>query len=184
MQSPTGIFRLKGTVSAVAGAEMDDIGELPDAGQRFNRQVKTHGGRLNAVEQELAALGDVCMEKTTKDQKLAAICSFAQNKGGSQSATVALTADEIQRCVAVSRWNAYDLIDETGESLNGRKSGRRRRSRPAPASSTSRRRCWSIMKKYTRLRRARTSSSQEWLPTRCRVQTLAQRRTRARLGTA
>ena len=94
---------LKGTVRAVVDAEIDDLGELPDAGRAFHRQVATHGERLDAVERQLAALGDVGTAKTTKEQKLAAICTFALNKRGGQSSTVAVTAAEIQGCVGVSR---------------------------------------------------------------------------------
>ncbi|MEF8906193.1 MAG: hypothetical protein V5A29_20085, partial [Haloarculaceae archaeon] len=82
---------LKGTVRAIVDAEIDDIGEFPDAGRAFNRQVATYSERLDAVERQLAALGDVGTAKTTKEQKLAAIRAFALNKRGSQS-TVAVTA--------------------------------------------------------------------------------------------
>lgn len=109
---------LKGTVRAIVDAEIDEIGELPDAGRAFHRQVATHAERLDAVEQQLAALGDVGAPKTSKAQKLAAIQAFAQNKRGSQS-TVAVTAEEIQGCVGVSRRYAYDLIDEAAEALDG-----------------------------------------------------------------
>jgi hypothetical protein len=57
---------LKSTVRAIVNAEIDDIGELPDAGRAFNRQVATYDERLAAVEQQVAALGDVAAEKTTK----------------------------------------------------------------------------------------------------------------------
>lgn len=78
---------LKGTVRGVVDAEIDDLGALPDAGRAFNREVATHGERLDAVERQLAALGDVETAKTTKEQKLAAIRAFALNKRGSRSTT-------------------------------------------------------------------------------------------------
>lgn len=109
---------LKGTVRAVLDAEIDDIGELPDAGRAFNRQVATYEERLAAVEQQVEALGDVQAEKTTKEQKLAAIITFAGNKRGGPSETVTVTADEIQGCVGVSRRYAYDLIDEAATVLD------------------------------------------------------------------
>ena len=109
---------LKGTVRAIVNTEIDDIGELPDAGRAFNREVGTHTERLDTLKQQLAALGDVGTAKTTKEQKLAAICAFAGNKRGSQS-TVAVTAEEIQGCVGVSRRYAYDLIEEAAEELDG-----------------------------------------------------------------
>lgn len=91
---------------------------MPDSGRAFNRQVATHSERLDAIEEQLTALGDVGTAKTTKEQKLAAICAFARNKGG-QSGTVAVTASDIQGCIGVSRRYAYDLIDEAAEELDG-----------------------------------------------------------------
>ncbi len=110
---------LKGTVRAIVDAEIDNIGELPDAGRAFHRDVATHAERLDAVEKQLTALGDIGAAKTTKEEKLAAIVTFAQNKGGNQSATVAVTADEIQGCVGVSRRYAYELIDDAAATLDG-----------------------------------------------------------------
>ena len=109
---------LKGTVRALVDAEIDEIGELPDAGQAFSREVATHTERLDAVERQLAVLGNVGAAKTTKAQKLAAICVFAQNKRGNQS-TVAVMAEEIQDCVGVSRRYVYDLVDKAAEELDG-----------------------------------------------------------------
>ena len=110
---------LKGTVRAIVDAEIDNIGELPDAGRAFHPDVATHAERLDTVEEQLTALGDIGTAKTTKEEKLAAICAFAQNKGGNQSATVAVTADEIQGCVGVSRRYAYELIDDAAATLDG-----------------------------------------------------------------
>ncbi|MCU4926470.1 hypothetical protein OB905_10815 [Halobacteria archaeon AArc-dxtr1] len=110
---------LKGTIRALVGAEIDEIGELPESGRTFNRQVETHAERLDAVEKRLAALGEIDREKTTKEQKIAAICTFAQNKRGGRSSTVAVTAKEIQGCVGVSRRYAYDLIGEVAEVVEG-----------------------------------------------------------------
>jgi hypothetical protein len=98
---------LKGTVRAAVDADIDDIGELPDAGRSFNRWIGTHEERLDALERQLAALGDVGTTKTTKEQKLAAVLHFATNKQGTQSGTVAVTADESQGCVGISRRYAY-----------------------------------------------------------------------------
>lgn len=110
---------LTGTVRAALAADIDEIGELPDAGRTFNRQVKTYEERLNAVERQLAAFGDVSTTKTTKEQKLAAVLHFAANKQGGLSQTVAVTADEIQGCVGVSRRYAYDLIEEAADVCAG-----------------------------------------------------------------
>jgi len=110
---------LKGTVRAIVDADIDEIGELPDAGRSFHRTVVTQTERLATVEEQVAAFGDVDATKTTKAQKLAAICAFAQNKHNSQSSTVAVTAAEIRGCVGVSRRYAYELIDEAATELEG-----------------------------------------------------------------
>ncbi len=110
---------LKGTVRAITDADIDELRELPDAGRAFNGQVGTHDARLDTVEEQLAALGDINTTKTTKEQKLAAVLHFATNKRGTQSGTVAVTADEIQGCVGVSRRYAYDLIEEAAEVYAG-----------------------------------------------------------------
>ncbi|KAB7514659.1 hypothetical protein DM867_05955 [Halosegnis rubeus] len=110
---------LKGTVRAIVDADIDEIGELPDAGRSFHRTVVTQTERLATVEEQVAAFGDVDAAKTTKAQKLAAICAFAQNKHNSQSSTVAVTAAEIRGCVGVSRRYAYELIDDAAAELAG-----------------------------------------------------------------
>lgn len=110
---------LKGTVRAIVDADIDEIGELPDAGRSFHRTVVTQTERLATVEEQVAAFGDVDATKTTKAQKLAAICAFAQNKHNSQSSTVAVTAAEIRGCVDVSRRYAYELIDDAAAELAG-----------------------------------------------------------------
>jgi hypothetical protein len=71
--------------------------------EQVHQRIETHSDRLEAAEEQLAALGDVGTAKTTKEQKLAAIIHFATNKRGTQSQAVAVTADEIQGCVGVSR---------------------------------------------------------------------------------
>jgi len=110
---------LNGTVRAMVDADIDEIGELPDAGRSFHREVVTQAERLATVEEQVAAFGDVDAAKTTKAQKLAAICAFAQNKHNSQSSTVAVTAAEIRGCVGVSRRYAYELIDEAAAEVDG-----------------------------------------------------------------
>lgn len=110
---------LKGTIQVVVDAEIDDIGDLPDAGRAFHREMATYAERLNAAEGQLTALGDIGTAKTTKEEKLAAICTFARNKRGGPSATVAVTVNEIQGRAGVSRRYAYELIDEAAAELAG-----------------------------------------------------------------
>lgn len=110
---------LKGTVRAILDADIDEIAELPDAGRGFNQRVGSHEDRLDTLERQLAALGDISSTKTTKEQKLAAVLHFATNKRETQSGSVTVTADEIQGCVGISRRYAYDLIEDAAELCSG-----------------------------------------------------------------
>ena len=76
---------------------------MPDAGRERNDQLEEFERRLVALERQLASIEDVTTEKTSKKEKIAAICAFAQNKTNTQASTVAVTAAEIRGCVGVSR---------------------------------------------------------------------------------
>ena len=110
---------LKATLRAMTAADIDTIEDLPDAGAAVQDRVAQLGGRVDALDQRVAALGDVGTEKTSKEQKYAAILAFAQNKGGTQQSKVAVTAPEIKGCVGVSRRYAYDLIGEMAREVAG-----------------------------------------------------------------
>lgn len=110
---------LKGSVRAAIGADIDTIDELPDAGRRFRRAHEAHAERLDAVEHRLAAYAELGADRSTKAEKLAAIAAFADNKAAGRSSTVAVTADEVQGCVGVSRRYAYDLLEVAAGSIEG-----------------------------------------------------------------
>lgn len=109
---------MKGTLRAVVGGEIDDIGELPDAGRGLNDQLARYDERLRAVERRLDALGDVETSADTKTEKIAAVLSFALNKHSGQ-AKVAVSPQEIKGCTGVSRRYAYDLIETIGDEVKG-----------------------------------------------------------------
>lgn len=110
---------LKGTVRVMLDGDVGELTDLPDAGRAFQQRLAGLDDRLDAVEQQVAALGDLGTAKTTKEEKLAAILAFAANKRGTRSGTVAVTASEIQGCVGVSRRYAYELIEAAAEACAG-----------------------------------------------------------------
>jgi hypothetical protein len=109
---------LKGTVRAAIDAEIDEIGDLPNAGHAFAEQLADYETRLAAVEQRLAAFGDVDTTADTKAEKMAAVLAFALNKHDDRS-KVAVSPDEVRGCAGVSRRYAYELIDVMGDEVTG-----------------------------------------------------------------
>lgn len=109
---------LKGTVRAAIHAEIDDIGDLPEAGHDFNERLANYETRLAAVERQLDALSDIDTTADTKAEKMAAVLSFALNKENGRS-KVAVSPQEVRGCAGVSRRYAYDLIDAMGEEVTG-----------------------------------------------------------------
>jgi hypothetical protein len=65
--------------------------------------------RVVELEGTLEAIHDIGAEKTSKEEKIAKLVSFARNRGGDQ---VVLTAETVQGVTGVSQRYAYDLIDE------------------------------------------------------------------------
>jgi len=109
---------MKGTLRAVVGGEIDDIGELPDAGRELDDQLTRFDERLGTIERRLDALGDVETSADTKAEKVAAVLAYARNKRNGQS-KVAVTLHEVKGCAGVSRRYAYELIDTIGDEIDG-----------------------------------------------------------------
>ena len=109
---------LTGAVRAMTGSEIESVEELPGAGREFRERLEEFEARLDAVERRLERLGDVGQEPTSKEEKFAAVLSFAENKRNG-SAKVALSPQEIKGCTGVSRRYAYELIDEMGQGVDG-----------------------------------------------------------------
>jgi hypothetical protein len=109
---------LKGTVRAIIDADIETLDELPPAGRTFGQQVQTVAERLAAVEQQLETLGEIGEESSSKEEKFAAILSFAANKQ-TGNGKVALSPHDIKGCTGVSRRYAYELIDAMAASVDG-----------------------------------------------------------------
>jgi len=100
--------------------------------------------RLETVEQELAgarqeiselegvveSLRDIGNEKTTKEEKIAAIVSYADNIRDDGQAEITVAAQEIKGAAGVSRRYAYDLIEDVAEQ-HGWASVREPKSQPS-----------------------------------------------------
>ena len=70
---------------------------------------------VSAHGEQLSAIADVGGKKTSKDEKITAIATFAMRKSDANSTKVLVDAGEIQGCVDCSRRYAYDLIDDLAE---------------------------------------------------------------------
>lgn len=110
---------LKGTIRSFVDGDIESIHGFPDAGRTFRDRVESLSGRVADVEDRIEALGDIRAEKSTKEQKYAAVLAYAANKRSVNGQRVAVTADEIQGCVGVSRRYAYDLIDAMAADVTG-----------------------------------------------------------------
>lgn len=69
--------------------------------------------QLAEIQSQLDAIQDLGREKTTKEEKVAAIVRFAQNAASNPtSERVVVKARQIKGVAGVSRRYAYDLIDD------------------------------------------------------------------------
>lgn len=69
--------------------------------------------QLAEIESQLEAIQDLGREKTTKEEKVAAIVQYAQNTATNpETDRVAVKAREIKGVAGVSRRYAYDLVDD------------------------------------------------------------------------
>lgn len=110
---------LKATLRVMADADIEAIDELPTAGRSFRRQLEEFETTLASLDRRLALLGDIEADKSTKDQKIAAVLAFADNKRDAEQSTIAVTAHEVKGCVGVSRRYAYDLMEAMADDLDG-----------------------------------------------------------------
>ena len=76
-------------------------------------RVEQLGDRLVELEQNIAAISDLGREKTTKEEKIAAMVQFAMNQATDPTAErVALTPKEIKGVTGVGLRHAYNYLDE------------------------------------------------------------------------
>ena len=109
---------LTGGVRALVDEEIESLEELPAAARKTAENRRAAREELDAVQSRVAALGDLGAERTSKEEKIAAVLTFAFNKGDGES-KVSVTPQEIRGCTGVSRRYAYDLVEEIGSSVTG-----------------------------------------------------------------
>lgn len=96
-----------------------DVGELEAVSKAVQRveslQVENAElrDRVAELEEQIGAISDIGQEKTTKEEKIAAIVTWAQRQAGDEETdTVLVKVKDIIGCTGVSRRYAYDLLDE------------------------------------------------------------------------
>lgn len=101
---------------AEIGGEHHPLEGLPDAGEQTRGDIDDLQSAVTNHGKQLEAIRDVGSEKTGKDEKVAAIAAFAQQKVDGSQSKVLVEASEIRGCTGVSRRYAYDLVDTIGNS--------------------------------------------------------------------
>ena len=89
----------------------DEDVDLHEAVTRAVDRVEELEHRLDELEEMKEMLSDVGTQKTSKEEKVAAIVTYASQKDGGMRGTV-VKPKEIAGIVGVSKRYAYDLIDD------------------------------------------------------------------------
>lgn len=86
---------------------------MPTAAKAIADEFEAMTQRIAALEQNVAAISDLGREKTTKEEKIAAMVQFAMNQASDARAErVALTPKEIKGVTGVGLRHAYNYLDE------------------------------------------------------------------------
>lgn len=70
------------------------------------------------LREQLDALGDIGEQKTSKEQKIAAIVTYANQKRDQDNDVMRVMPGEIKGVVNVSRRYAYDLVDDMADEFD------------------------------------------------------------------
>ena len=73
---------------------------------------------MSDLEAQVAQLGEVGADRSTKAEKYTAVLRFAANKRMANG-KVAVSPVEIKGCTGVSRRYAYDLVEAMADDLDG-----------------------------------------------------------------
>lgn len=74
--------------------------------------------KMADIQSGVEAIQELGSEKTTKEEKVAQLVSYAQNQLNGRSGRVALTVKEIKGTAGVTRRYAYDLLDDLPEEYD------------------------------------------------------------------
>lgn len=90
------------------------ISALEDECDALHEENQALRGRLAEIETQLDAIQDLGTEKTTKEEKIAAVVQYAQNtvSGDATTGRVALPVKQLKGVAGISRRYAYTLIDD------------------------------------------------------------------------
>lgn len=90
-------------------AALDRVESLEEENRYLRQEVDQHEARLEAF-------ADIADQKTSKEQKIAAIVQYGENLRGSAEKWN-ITAKEIRGATGVTRRYSYDLIEDLAESF-------------------------------------------------------------------
>jgi len=92
-----------------------------DTVERMDERIDELEAENERLRSRLDKLGDIGQEKTNKEQKIAAIVTYAENERRSDQSAVSVKPRTIKGLVGVSRRYANDLIDDmvNGDGENG-----------------------------------------------------------------
>lgn len=121
-------------LTRLADIEVEPHEEMPDIGlvekavlaverveqlerdlEATNEQLDELNDRLDEHEQLLDALGDITQDKTTKEQKVAAIVRFADQKRDNDNDVMRVIPREIKGLLDVSQRYAYQLVEDIAQ---------------------------------------------------------------------
>lgn len=109
---------LKGTIRTMTDESIDSVDAFPQAGRRFGEEVTVLEDWVTELEGQMARFGEIGAERSSKEEKYAAVLTFAANKR-TANGKVAVSPREIKGCIGVSRRYAYDLLEAMAEDLEG-----------------------------------------------------------------
>lgn len=98
-------------VWALAPGEPEDYDTIVDGARAAIEEHQSLQKRVDELEQRLDKIGDIGTEKTNKEQKVAAVVTYASQKDAGMRGTV-VKPKEIAGVANVSKRYAYDLIDD------------------------------------------------------------------------
>jgi hypothetical protein len=101
----------KQLVWALAPDEPEEYETIVEGVQAAIEEHRELQERVNDLEQRLEMIGDIGTKKTNKEQKVAAIITYASQKDAGMKGTV-VKPKEIAGVANVSERYAYDLIDD------------------------------------------------------------------------
>ena len=102
---------LRQLIWALAPGESEDYDTIVDGARAAIEEHRALQERVDDLEQRLDKIGDIGAEKTNKEQKVAAIVTYASQKDAGMRGTV-VKPKEIAGVANVSKRYAYDLIDD------------------------------------------------------------------------